>query len=186
MARLLGCLLVFGTAVIALPSGWALLVLAPYLVAFLYARAHISAVAMGFAAALLWLDFVVIVPPVPSSIGLAVVFAAAGVLGTARITHSAALSLQTAATAVLGVTGFAWLLLTSGPARFVPLIAGPDPLAQSRIETPDHYLWLLLIGALLALAQCGIQLREQRRRQRSAVTVGENRPAAPAQAERRP
>ncbi|MFI9381577.1 hypothetical protein [Kutzneria sp. NPDC052558] len=181
MARLLGCLLVLGTAAVALPSGWALVLLVAYPAAFLYARTHISAVAMGFAAALLWLDLVVIVPPVPSTIGLAVVFAAAGALGTAWITRSVALSVQTAATAALCVTAFAWLLLTDGPDRFVPLIAGVNPVAQSRIETPDHYLWLLLVGAGLALAQCGIQFREQRRRQRGAVAVGERRPAAPAQ-----
>lgn|SRR5882757_1308056 len=173
MARLLGCLLVLGTAVIALPNVWALLLLAPYLAAFLYARTHISAVAMGFAAALLWLDFVVLVPPVPSTIGLALVFAAAGALGTAWITHSVALSVHTAATAALCVSAFAWLLLTDGPARF----GGVNPLS---------YLWLLLVGAVLFLAQCGIQLREQRRGQRGAVAVGEHGPTAPAQLERRP
>ncbi|QUQ71954.1 hypothetical protein [Kutzneria sp. CA-103260] len=189
MARLLGCLLLCGMAVVAVlrpvSSAAEAVVLgaliACHLAAFLFGKPHISALAMGFAASLLWLDLVVVLPPVPSSIGLAVVFAAAGALGTLWITRRPLLSLHTAATAALCISAFAWLLLTHGPARFVPAIAGPNPLAQSRIETPDGYYWLLLIGAVLSLAQCGIQLVEQRRRQRGAVSVGENRPVAPAQ-----
>lgn len=158
-ARLIGCLLVCGMALAAafrpVSSVGEALVLAalllPYLGAFLYGRTHISAVAMGFAAGLLWLDLVVIVPPVPDSIGLAVVFTAAGAAGTAAITRRPVLALNTAAAAAVTITALAWLLLTHGPARFVPLHPGPHPLAQNRIEVPDHYYWLLLIGSVLSI-----------------------------------
>jgi hypothetical protein len=159
MARLLGCLLVVGMAAVAVlrpvsSAGEAVVLgvlLAGYLAAFLFGKPHVSALALGFAASLLWLDLIVLLPPVPSSIGLAVAFAAAGAVGTLWITRRPVLAAHTAATAALGIAGFAWLLLTRGPARFVPLIAGPHPLAQSRIETPDAYLWLLLVGAVLSI-----------------------------------
>lgn len=169
MARLLGCLLVLGAAVAVFPNAGALVLLLPGLAAFLYARTHISAVAMGLAGALLWLDLVVLLPPVPSAIGLAVVFAAAAAAGTLWITRRPVLALHTAVTATLGISAFAWLLLVHGPDRFVPpLTAGPYPLAQSRIETPDHYLWLLAIGAALSLGLIIVTARTRRSAKASA------------------
>jgi hypothetical protein len=168
LARVLGCLLVAGMAalvvlmLVAAPdkagAGGAVfgVMLATYLVAFLYGRPRLAAVWVGIAAAVLWLGLVVLIPPVPGSIALAVVFAAAGAAVSLWLTREPAMAVAAAMSSALLITSGAWALVTYGPERFVPLLVNrgsgaADPLLESRIEAPDPYVGLLAIGALLAV-----------------------------------
>jgi hypothetical protein len=167
MARLLGCLLVAGMATVAVlflvgspdkagTGGPVLgLMLAAYLVAYLYGRPHISAIAMGVGAAALWLDLIVVFPPVPGSIVLSLLFAAAGAAATLWMTREPVMAVYTAMSAALLMVTAAWVLVSYGPERFVPDVVGrasvsANPLLENRIEAPDPYVGLLAIGALLA------------------------------------
>ena len=168
LARAAGCLLVAGMATVVVlflvsspekaATGGAVLglMLAAYLVAFLYGRPHISAIAMGIGAAALWLDLIVVVPPVPGSIALAVGFVAVGGAATLWMTREPIMALHTAASSALLIVTAAWVLVSHGPERFVPDMVGrasvaANPLLENRIEAPDPYVGLLGIGALLAV-----------------------------------
>jgi hypothetical protein len=165
LARLLGCLLVAGMAalvvlmLVASPdkagAGGPVfgVLLATYLVAFLYGRPRPAAVGVGTAAAALWLGVVVSIPPVPGSIALAVVFVAAGAAVSLWLTRAPVMASASAMSSALLITIVAWALTTYGPERFVPASVdrAADPLLESRIEAPDPYVALLAIGALLAV-----------------------------------
>ncbi|HEY0494600.1 MAG TPA: hypothetical protein VGD48_02590 [Kutzneria sp.] len=174
LARLLGCLLVAGMAalvvlmLVASPdkagAGGPVfgVLLATYLVAFLYGRPRPAAVGVGIAAATLWLGVVVLIPPVPGSIALAVVFVAAGAAVSLWLTREPVMALASAMSSALLITTVAWALTTYGPERFVPALVdrgsgAADPLLESRIEAPDPYVALLAIGALLAVTVIAIR-----------------------------
>jgi hypothetical protein len=139
--------------------------LAAYVLAFLLGRPRLPAVAVGVAAAVLWLALVVIVPPVPGSIALAVVFVAAGAVAALGLTRTPVMALHAAMSAVLAITAAAWALVSYGPERFVPQVVGrsaANPLLENRIETPDGYVGLLAIGAVLAIAVIAVGTRRGR------------------------
>jgi hypothetical protein len=77
-----------------------------------------------------------------------VVLTAVAVAGTLWLTRRPVAALHSAVAAVLSIVAFAWLLLAHGRVGLVP--HDRTPLAQTRIEAADHYLWLLLIGAALS------------------------------------
>jgi len=168
LARATGCVLVVGMAalvvlmLVASPDkageGGPVfgLMLAAYLAAYLYGRPRFSAVATGVAAAALWLGVVVVVPPVPGSTALAIVFAAAGAAVALWITREPVMALYAAMSSILLIAATAWALVSYGPELFVPDMvargsAAADPLLENRIEAPDPYVGLLTIGALLAV-----------------------------------
>ena len=168
LARAAGCLLVAGMATVVVlflvaspdkagAGGPVLgLMLAAYLVAYLYGSPHISAIAMGVGAAALWLDLIVVVPPVPGSIALSILFAAAGAAATLWMTREPVMAVYTAMSAALLMVTTGWVLVSYGPERFVPDMVGrasvaANPLLENRIEAPDPYVGLLGIGALLAV-----------------------------------
>jgi hypothetical protein len=174
LARVLGCLLVAAMAALvvlmlvaspdkAVAGGPVFgVLLAVYLVAFLYGRPRLSAVATGIAAAALWLGVVVLFPPVPGSIAVAMVFVAAGAAVTLWLTRAPVTALAAAMSSALLITTLAWTLVTYGPERFVPDLAArgsaaADPLLENRIEAPDPYVGLLAIGALLAVALVAVR-----------------------------
>lgn len=167
-ARVAGCLLVAGMAtlvvlmLVASPDKAAAggpvfgVMLAAYLAAYLYGRPRLAAVAIGVAATALLFGLVAIVPPVPGSIALAVVFAAAGAAVALWITREPVMALHAAMSSVLLTAAVAWALVSYGPERFVPDMVGSgtaaaNPLLENRIEAPDPYVGLLAIGALLAI-----------------------------------
>ncbi|MFC0545421.1 hypothetical protein [Kutzneria chonburiensis] len=170
MARVLGCVLVAAMAalvvlmLVASPDkageGGPVfgVLLAAYLVAFLYGRPDLSAVATGVAAAVLWLAVVALIPPVSLALALLSV-AVAGVVGV-WLTRNPVAGLAAAMSSALLITTVAWALVTYGPERFVPVLDAPgaaDPLLESRIEAPDPYVGLLALGALLAVVLVAVR-----------------------------
>lgn len=133
-------------------------------------RALITGLAAGAAAAAAWTAKVLLAPPIPPHAALAVVLAALGMAaaalaasryGDTATARLAALSAGT--TAVLLILNMVTLLSTLGPARLIPHLAPPalgpaEQVANSRTEVHDGYLWLLLLGCLIALVQSTVSL----------------------------
>lgn len=174
LARVLGCLLVAAMAalvvlmLVASPdkasAGGPIfgLLLAAYLVAFLFGRPRLPAVGVGIAAGAAWLGLVWLVPPVPGSIALAIVFVLVGAIAALSLTREPVMALHAAATSALLIATTAWTLVTYGSAEFVPMLDLPgsgaaNPLLESRIEAPDPYVGLLAIGALAAIVLVVVQ-----------------------------
>lgn len=157
--------------------------LACYLVGFVAVTANRSAanarmlrtaVGGGVGGALLWLAIVVLFPPIPASIGFALVvlIAAMGIpaYATAGQPSRGVLVALTAGT-VMTLLVLTELVLLSiyAPASMIPDLAPAaltpaDDLAQSRIELQDPYVGLMLIGALISatLGITSVALRQRK------------------------
>jgi hypothetical protein len=138
------------------------------------AQTLITGVAGGAAATAGWTAVVVLFPPIPASPALAVLLTAAG-MGAAAwsaghyggVRGGLLAALAAGSTGALLILNAGTLLTTFGPARLIPDLAPraltpADQLANSRIEIHDQYLWLLLIGWLIAVGQCVVSLATRR------------------------
>lgn len=139
-------------------------------------RVLVAGLAGGGAAAVTWTVAVVGAPPIPVEVAPVVVLIAVGMVAAASIVGRggsdrrllAALHAGTVASVlVFSVVG---MLSTFGPAVLIPDLAPAaltpaDDLAQSRVEIQDPYLWIWLLGAVIAALQ-------------SAAAFASRRPAA--------
>jgi hypothetical protein len=142
-----------------------------YLVGFVAVTANRSAAnawtlqtgaGAGVGGALLWLGMVVVSPPIPYSIQLAlyILVATMGVaaLLTWRQPSSGLLAALTAGSVTTLMVLIELVLLSSyAPASMIPDLARAavtpaDDLAQSRREVQDPYVAMMVIGAVIALA----------------------------------
>ncbi|MFB9446921.1 hypothetical protein Dvina_25670 [Dactylosporangium vinaceum] len=129
------------------------------------ARTLLTGLAGGFGLAGVWAALVLLDPPVPADVGLAVVLLGTGLAGIGSAVErrrgpaAAWTAAATAGTiAVLLIFNIVTVLSATGaddliPHLLPPLVPARAQVAGSRIELPDHYLWLLLLGWFLALAQ---------------------------------
>jgi hypothetical protein len=142
-------------------------------------RVLVAGLVAGGAAAVAWTATVVLAPPIPDDSTPAVVLMALGIvvaavaaggrngavgrLLAAACAGTVAALLIVDVVAVLTSFGSPWLI-----PDLVPVAPSPaDDLTQSRIELVEPYLWLLLFGSLIALAQ-------------GVAALATRRPAAPA------
>ena len=147
-------------------------VLTVYLLGFLAVTARRSvatrrvlttAVGAGGAATALWVVAALAAPPVPASIGLALVVTAAAMAAAAfanaghhsRTEHRVLAGLCAGTTAALLIVTVVIGLSSYGPPSLIPDLASAaltpaDDLAQSRNELVDPYIALLFLGGLLA------------------------------------
>ncbi|HEX5205831.1 MAG TPA: hypothetical protein VFW27_38360 [Actinoplanes sp.] len=127
-------------------------------------RSLLIGLAAGTTAAAAWVVAVVLTPPIPPGPGFATAIVGAGmaaaVLLVPRRTPMTALraALIAGTTAALLIFNAVVLLGSFGPAELIPSLAPhaltpADQLANSRIELVDPYLWLLLLGCFVAVAQ---------------------------------
>jgi hypothetical protein len=130
-------------------------------------RTLVAGLTGGLAAAGAWTALAVLDPPIPPDAGLAVVLVALGMAGTGMVVQRhggpeagwrAALTAGT--TSTLMILNVVTVLSAFGPAELIPHMMPPaldpaDQIANSRIEVTDPYLWLLLLGWFVALAQWG-------------------------------
>jgi hypothetical protein len=159
-------------------------------------RVLVAGLASGGAAAAAWTATVVLAPPIPDDSTPAVLLTAVG-MGVAAVAaggrHGALGRLLAAAGAgtvaallivdVVAVStsfGAPWLIPDLAPAALSPA----EDLAQSRIELVEPYLWLLLLGALIAAAQGVASLATRRPaapRPRGSADLAASGAAAPAE-----
>ncbi|GAA1853339.1 hypothetical protein [Asanoa iriomotensis] len=124
-------------------------------------RTLVAGALAGVGAAAAWTAMVFAFPPIPPGPALAVLTIAlgAGVAATIAGHRAALLAASCAGTVGALLTLHAVLALSTwGPAGLIPDLAPAaltpaDNLANSRIELQDPYLWLLLLGWLIALTQ---------------------------------
>ena len=128
------------------------------------ARSLLLGLTGGATAAVVWLAVVLLAPPIPPGPGLAAALVAAGMTVAVLLAPRRAPMAALRAALVAGTTGAllifnAVVLLSAiGPAELIPSLAPhaltpADRLANSRIELVDPYLWLLLLGWFVAVAQ---------------------------------
>ncbi|WP_238008465.1 hypothetical protein KZZ52_22915 [Dactylosporangium sp. AC04546] len=120
-------------------------------------RALLTGAAAGTAAAAAWTAAALLAPPIPPGPWLAILLIAAGMAAAGRIGGRAA-ALGAGTTAALLILNLVTAASVLAPAWLIPHLAPPalapaTQLAESRIELPDPYLWLLLLGWFVALAQ---------------------------------
>ncbi|GAA4263054.1 hypothetical protein [Dactylosporangium darangshiense] len=128
-------------------------------------RALVVGLGGGAAIAGSWAAIALLWPPIPPHIGLAVILLGAGVAGIGiamerRRGAAAAWCAATTAgtTGALLVLNLVMPLSAFGADRLIPQLMPPAlppavQIAESRIELPDRYLWLLLLAWFVALAQ---------------------------------
>ncbi|GAA0744491.1 hypothetical protein Drose_25320 [Dactylosporangium roseum] len=128
-------------------------------------RTLLAGLAGGAAIAAAWTAVVVLDPPIPPHVALAVVLAGISMAGTGIVVnrrHGPAAAWCAATTA--GTTGallilnLVTVLSVAGPADLIPHLMPPalplaDQVNNSRIELTDRYLWLLLLGWFVAITQ---------------------------------
>jgi hypothetical protein len=109
-------------------------------------------------------------PDVTPAVGLVLIAMLGAVYATGRNRGKQALlgALGAATFAALSVFTFVSVLSTVGPARLIPDLAPAaltpaDDLAQRRAEIVDPYLWVLLLGWIVAIVQCGTALASRQR-----------------------
>jgi hypothetical protein len=125
-------------------------------------RVLMTASAGGLAATVLWLVLVILIPPIPPSVGRAL--ALAGVAAVVAVlansgrssTVPGVLLAALLATVVALTSTFVMLVLLAhhGPDRLIPAVT-PDALpghriSESRIEIVDPYMLVLMLGAVTA------------------------------------
>ncbi|MFI5892738.1 hypothetical protein ACIA5D_21770 [Actinoplanes sp. NPDC051513] len=127
-------------------------------------RSLLLGLAGGVIAAAAWGVVVLLAPPIPPGPNLAAALVAAGmavaVLLAPRRDPKAALraALIAGTTGALLIFNAVVILSSVGPAELIPslvphALTPADRLANSRIELVDPYLWLLLLGWFVAVAQ---------------------------------
>lgn len=144
-------------------------------------RTLVAGLAGGVAAATSWTVTAFAVPPIPANPASAVLMIALGmVLATATAGRRDG-DVRRLLAGLLAGTVAAMLILTLvvvlssyGPSSLIPDLAAAaltpaDDLAQSRIEVVDPYLWILLLGAVMATVQSATALTYRRR---PATAVG--------------
>jgi hypothetical protein len=127
-------------------------------------RVLIAGVGGGGAAAAVFTLSASVAPPIPADLTRALGLLALAMLGAAVAARTggvhrsvlAALCAGTVAALLIGTT--LMLLSTYAPPSLIPDLAPAalsraDDLAQSRQELQDPYLWLLFLGALIAIPQ---------------------------------
>jgi hypothetical protein len=128
----------------------------------------------GAAAAGLFAVAALVFAPMPAdvtpAVGLVVIAMLGGAYATGRerVKQAVFAALCAGTIAALSVFVLVAALSTFGPARLVPDLApaalsAVDGLAQSRVEIQDPYLWVLLLGWCIAVAQCVTVLAARRR-----------------------
>lgn len=129
-------------------------------------RVLVAGVAAGGGAAAAWTATVLLAPPIPDSAAYAITLVAAGMAVAASMAgrhHEGSGNLLAAmcagTVAALLIVDVVAMLSAFGPARLIPDLAPAaltpaDDLAQSRIELVEPYLWILLLGSLVAAVQC--------------------------------
>lgn len=110
----------------------------------------------GVAIAAAWTGAVLLFPPIPPGITLALALIAPGMALAALIADWRA-AICAGVVAALLILHTLLLLSTFGPARLIPdlvpaALTPADDLANSRIEIQDPYVLLLLVGSLIAFA----------------------------------
>ncbi|MET7398822.1 hypothetical protein ABZS66_35570 [Dactylosporangium sp. NPDC005572] len=120
-------------------------------------RALLTGAAAGTAAAAAWAAVVLVAPPIPAGPLLAIVLIAAGMTIAGRLGGQVA-ALGAGTTAALLILNLVTAASVLAPDWLIPHLAPPalapaTQIAESRIELPDPYLWLLLLGWFVALAQ---------------------------------
>jgi hypothetical protein len=159
-------------------------VLTSYLIGFLTLTAKRSAatamvltagLAGGCAAAVVWTVAVFVAPPIPVDLAPAVTLIALGMIVAASATGRrggaerhllAALCAGTVASIV--ILSLVVVLSTFAPPSLIPDLAPAaltraDDLAQSRIEIQDPYIWILVLGCLIATLQSAAALASRHR-----------------------
>ncbi|MFI5908228.1 hypothetical protein [Dactylosporangium sp. NPDC051541] len=143
----------------------------------------LTGLAGGFGIAGIWAATVLLAPPIPADVGLPVILLGLGLAGIGLVVErrrgpAAAWAVATTAgtTAVLLIVNLLTALSVAAPDRLIPhllppLVPAAAQIAGSRVELPDHYLWLLLLGWFLALAQWTAA------RQTRETTVAATRPS---------
>ena len=128
------------------------------------ARVLVTGAGSGLAATLIWLVIVGVAPPIPASVGLALVLTvvAAGIAVLANSGESGTTSgrllaglLATVATMVLIFVGVV-VLAHWGPDSIIPSITPHAPpanrISESRIEIVDPYVLIIVLSAIAATA----------------------------------
>ena len=139
-------------------------------------RVLTTAAACGLTAALVWLVIVLIAPPIPPSVGLALALtsiaaAAAAVMNSGRTSNPqrgllAALLASAAATGLIVI--LVAVLARYGPSSLIPNITPhaltpADRISESRIEINDPYVGVLVLGCLLAAALSAVSIVTRQR-----------------------
>jgi hypothetical protein len=158
--------------------------LTSYLIGFLTLTAKRSAatgriltagLAGGGTAAAVWTAAVFVVPPIPVDVGPAVLLIAVGMVvaalaagrrGGAERHLLAALCAGTVASIL--IISLVVVLSDFAPPSLIPDLApaaltAADDLAQSRIEIQDPYMWILLLGGVIAILQSVAALASRHR-----------------------
>jgi hypothetical protein len=143
------------------------------------ARLLTAGLAAGGGAAAIWAATVVLNPPIPADLGPAITAIVLGMATAAtaagRGTDSARRLLGALYAGTVASTSILSLVVVlsvfAGPALIPDLapaaLTAADDLAQSRIELQDPYLWILLLGGVVAALQSAAALAA---RQRPAAT----------------
>lgn len=155
-------------------------VLTGYLLGFLAVTARRSAatphaltagIVSGTAGAALWTGTTFALPPVPATVGFALVAIVAAMAAAASLTarrgngelggQAALAALCAGATTALFIVLAVGVISTFGPPWLIPDLAPAaltraDALAQSRIEIEDPYVAILFLGWLIAVVQAAV------------------------------
>ncbi|MFB9184647.1 hypothetical protein ACFFX1_41545 [Dactylosporangium sucinum] len=120
-------------------------------------RALLTGAAAGTAAAAAWTAVVLAVPPIPPGPWPAILLVAAAMAGAGAAGGRVA-ALSAGTTAALLILNVVTASAAVGPGWLIPDLAPPAlapaaRVAVGRAELPDAYLWLLLLGWFVALAQ---------------------------------
>jgi hypothetical protein len=139
------------------------------------ARILTAGLAGGGVAAAVWTAAVFVAPPIPVDLrpattliafGMVVAASAAGRRGGAERHLLAALCAGTVASIL--ILSLVVVLSVFAPPSLIPdlapaALAPADDLAQSRIEIQDPYMWILLLGGLIATLQSAAALASRHR-----------------------
>ena len=137
-------------------------------------RALVAGLAGGVAASAIWTVRAFAVPPIPANPASAALMIALGMLLATATAGGRDAGVRRLLAGLLAGTVAAMLILTLvvvlssyGPPSLIPDLAPAaltpaDDLAQSRIEVVDPYLWILLLGAVMATVQSATALKSRR------------------------
>lgn len=152
-------------------------------------RALLTCARAGLGGLFGWLTIVALGPPLPTTpvLGLLMVGASGVVVAMAgpRPVHWGAV-MGAASVVALAVFVAMGALLALAPDRWIPdlvpvAMTHSDDIAQSRVEALEPYLWLLLIGAVLAVGVVGAAWTHVRRAEVSPSLGGSEEAVSSAQ-----